>query len=267
MAEPVKLFIVEGESRDYRFVKEMTKCFLKGRYKTKVINLPAAQNIYMLYQKLAEDDFETDVVEVLRDTVKEADKILDGISRQDIDEIYLFFDYDIHQNNLKLDFKPSKIINDMFKAFNNETENGRLYISYPMVEALYDYRAKECSVFSNCFIHLNKVKDYKKISSENNPNASKRFEIEEWKDAINVFYLRVKCLFNLDSLDYETYREIISPESIYKLEENIVETNDQVFILSAFPEFLLDYFKSNFFNSMTSIKKPHYTNCPRNYQP
>ena len=263
MADPVKLFIVEGESRDYRFVNEMTRCFLKGRYKTKVINLPAAQNIYMLYQKLAEDDFETDVVEVLRDTVKDASKKLEGTSRQDIDEVYLFFDYDIHQNNLKTNIKSSTIIVDMLKTFDNETENGRLYISYPMVEALYDYRSKECLAFSNCFIDINKVKDYKNISSNGNPNASTRFEIEEWKDVINIFYLKIKCLFNLDFLDYETYREIVSPENIYKIEENIVESNNQVFILSAFPEFLLDYFKANFFNSMTPIKKQRLKSCPK----
>lgn len=265
MAEPVKLFVVEGESRDFRFVNEMTRCFLKGRYKTKVINLPAAQNIYMLYQKLVEDDFETDVVEVLRDTVKEASKILENISRQDIDEVYLFFDYDIHQNNLKLDFKPATIIADMLKNFDNETENGRLYISYPMVEALYDYRVKECLAFSNCFINLNKVKDYKNISSSKNPNAGNMFEIDEWKDVINIFYLKIKCLFNLDFLDYKTYKENVSPENIYKLEKYIVESNNQVFILSAFPEFLLDYFKVNFFNSMTPIKKAHFTNCPKNH--
>lgn len=155
MADPVKLFIVEGESRDYRFVNEMTNCFLKGRYKTKVINLPAAQNIYMLYQKLVEDGFETDVVEVLRGTVKGASRILKGISRQDIDEVYLFFDYDVHQNNLKSEIEPSMIITDMLKTFDNETENGRLYISYPMVEALFDYRVNDCLAFSNCFINYN----------------------------------------------------------------------------------------------------------------
>ena len=72
MRKPVKLFIVEGEDRDYRFVNDMVECFFKGRYSSTIINLPASQNIYMLYQKILKDEFETDVVEVLKETVEEA---------------------------------------------------------------------------------------------------------------------------------------------------------------------------------------------------
>ena len=53
MASPVTLFIVEGESRDLRFAEKMKDLFLKGRDDLRVICLPAAQNIYMLYERLA----------------------------------------------------------------------------------------------------------------------------------------------------------------------------------------------------------------------
>ncbi len=267
MSEPVKLFIVEGESRDYRFINVMTKCFFKGRYKTRIINLPAAQNIYMLYQKLLFDDFQTDVVEVLRDNVKEADKILANIKRQDIDEVYLFFDYDVHQNNLRTDnLESSKAIVDMLEIFDNETENGKLYISYPMVEALYDYRSRECQSFSKCFIDLDKVKDYKNISADGNLNANSRFDtIEEWENIINIFYLRIRCLFGLSAMDFKMYRNSVSTKSIYELEKKINDLQKQVFVLSALPEFLLDNFKANFFNSMISLKKFNYVDCPKKY--
>ena len=54
MASPVTLLIVEGESRDLRFAEKMKDLFLKGRDDLRVICLPAAQNIYMLYERLAE---------------------------------------------------------------------------------------------------------------------------------------------------------------------------------------------------------------------
>ena len=47
---PIILFIVEGEKRDYRFIEEMCNCFFKGKYKANIINLPAKQNIYMLFR-------------------------------------------------------------------------------------------------------------------------------------------------------------------------------------------------------------------------
>ena len=78
----------------------MTQCFLKGKYEIKVISLAAAQNIYMLYQKLTEDEFNTDVVEVLREQSEDVADQLEGVERQDISEVYLFFDYDIQEHNL-----------------------------------------------------------------------------------------------------------------------------------------------------------------------
>lgn len=50
----------------------------------------------------------------------------------------------------------------------------------------------------------------------------------------------ITCLFNRDNLfSYEEYIENISPYEIYKQENDI--TDNRVFILSAFPEFILDH--------------------------
>lgn len=265
MSNPVKLFIVEGENRDYRFIREMTQCFLKGRYIATVICLPAAQNIYMLYNKLAADNFETDIVEVLRESVKTAHDNLMGISRQDIDEVYLFFDYDVHQNNtLSRGPDSSKILQAMIEVFDNETEHGKLYISYPMVEALYDYIEESCYAFSNCYISMNEIGDYKTKAGDNNPKASRSMQIQFWREALNVFFLRVKCLLDLDNLDFSTYRETVSPRTIYSIENQLMNMCNQVFVLSAFPEFLFDYFGEQFWNTMTPTKRKHFSNCPKN---
>ena len=45
----------------------------------------------------------------------------------------------------------------------------------------------------------------------------------------------------METLCYEDYAETINPHIIYKLEEEDILEN-RVFVLSAFPEFLLDYF-------------------------
>ncbi len=66
MSESIKLFIVEGEERDYRYINRMTDCFFKGKYASRVINLPTSQNIYMLYKKIEEYGFDADIVEIIR---------------------------------------------------------------------------------------------------------------------------------------------------------------------------------------------------------
>ena len=53
----------------------------------------------------------------------------------------------------------------MLKSFNNETENGKLYISYPMVEALRDYKSGVCGDKAACFVAAADMKEYKNASA------------------------------------------------------------------------------------------------------
>lgn len=173
MSEPVILFIVEGEKRDYHFVNEMARCFMTGPHEVKYISLPAAQNLYMLYEKLCADDFETDVVELLRESVPDARAVLEGVPRRAIAQTYMFFDFDPHHNNLGDGTVDTyEVVARMLEVFDNETEHGKLYISYPMVEALYDYKRDYCQAFTKCFISLDDIGDYKRASGEGNSNAS-----------------------------------------------------------------------------------------------
>ena len=94
-----KAFIVEGEAREPLIIDNISKVFF-AHGNIKIITLPAGQNIYMLWKKLKEDDFDTDIIEVLREEHEELEKQLSGLSRDDFSEVYLFFDYDGHQNNL-----------------------------------------------------------------------------------------------------------------------------------------------------------------------
>ena len=67
-----KAFIVEGVVREPQIIDNISKVFFAhGNFK--IITLPAEENIYMLWKKLKADDFS---------------------------EVYLFFDYDMHQTNL-----------------------------------------------------------------------------------------------------------------------------------------------------------------------
>ena len=94
-----KAFIVEGEAREPQIIDNISKVFF-AHNNFKIITLPAGENIYMLWKKLKEDDFETDIIEVLRESHDYIAEQLTGLSRDDFSEIYLFFDYDTHQTNM-----------------------------------------------------------------------------------------------------------------------------------------------------------------------
>ena len=265
MSRETKVFIVEGESREPRFVREMIQSFFQGKYQTKVVTLAAAQNIYMLYQKLKEDDFETDIIEVLREQNEEIKNQLEGIAVQDISEIYMFFDWDFQEDNLRGahdKLTTLEILEEMLEFYDNETENGKLYLSYPMVEAVYDYQDGLCEAFSSCFVSLDQIKRYKNTSSAGNPKASRHLQFDEWKMIMNVFVLRLKCLLETDDMEYDYYNKKVDPLIILRAQEEL-NTHGEVFVLSAFPEFLLDYFRPDFWNSMIKLKKEKYRNCAK----
>lgn len=236
-----KAFIVEGESREPLIIANVSKVFfMHGNFK--VIMLPAGKNIYMLWKKLKEDDFDTDIIEVLREDNEEISEQLKGMRREDFSEVYLFFDYDAHQKNLS-ETDDKDVLDQMLESFNNETENGKLYISYPMVEALRDYEPGICGNGENCFVMISALGGYKNASALR--SIYPRFNVYDfniWGEVIDVFAMRLSCLLGQAcTVTYEQYSETINPREIHKLEEKEAQKN-RVFILSAFPEFLVDYF-------------------------
>ena len=236
-----KAFIVEGEAREPLIIDNIAKVFF-SHGNIKIITLPAGQNIYMLWKKLKEDDFDTDIIEVLREEHKELEEQLAGLSRDDFSEVYLFFDYDGHQNNLTKD-EDEDVLEQMLISFDNETENGKLYISYPMVEALRDFEVGTCGKKNNCVVMFADIKDYKKISAARSyyPQFD-MYDYNIWKDVIDIFSMRLSCLMNeSEVISYDRYIETISPYEILKSERFEIQQN-RVFVISAFPEFLLDYF-------------------------
>jgi hypothetical protein len=271
MASPTTLFIVEGERRDVRFLNSLIKRFLPQPRTVKTLILPAARNIYMLYRQLEEDDFQTDIVEVLRESNSTAANLLEDLCRDDIDEIYLFFDFDPHHfKKMELPFaiqQISEILKLMLQLFDNETEFGRLYISYPMIEALYDYQRSEllCNAHSRCFLPFESLSSYKRLSGENNPIANEHEP--QWLEVLNVFALRIACLFEFNDFNFNKYRSSVTPLTLYKLQEQLLSQDKVVFGLSSLPEFLFDYFGEEFWKSNVDVDELVLQKCKHRLQP
>ena len=236
-----KAFIVEGENREPQIIDNIIKIFFSHSNYT-IITLPAGENIYMLWKQLKEDDFDTDVIEVLRESNAEIRNQIKGLSRDDFSEVFLFFDYDAHHDNLGEKVNED-VIRKMLENFDNETEHGKLYISYPMVEALRDYEPGKCGNAEDCFVEIEDLSNYKNSSAARADNPQfRKYDIEAWKNIIDVFAMKVSCLFEIpNTMEYVQYLDNVTPKNIYTAELKDAE-NKRVFVLSAFPEFLIDYF-------------------------
>lgn len=249
-------FIVEGESREPLIIENIKSIFFSNKT-TELITLPAAQNIYMLWQKMKEDDFETDIIEVIRESCAESAIQLSTYSRDDFAEIYLFFDYDGHQNNLADNGHDSNdVIGEMLDSFNNETENGKLYISYPMVEALRDFETGTCLPVTRCQWVIQEFNKYKTQSAQKSSYQSfNNYSFPIWQELINVFALRVSCLWGYRiMLSYDDYRKKVTPSTIWQQQQNYIESG-KIFVLSCFPEFLLDYYGGSQWRKCTCFQQ------------
>lgn len=239
-------FIVEGKKREPAVIENMGRVFFHNS-QIKEIILPADQNIYMLWKIMSKDHFNTDIIEVLRESDIAVSQVLGDLSRDDFSEVYLFFDYDGHQNNLNEEDKETDVIEQMLSSFDNETENGKLYISYPMIEALRDFKEGECTSYTSCFWNIKEIERYKNESSGNMMSSRLgQYEFLQWESILNTFAMRVSCLYEKEKvISFEEYQKEIKPCDIYAKQQKYI-ADGQIFVLSSLPEFLLDYHKIEF---------------------
>lgn len=134
MSSAKVLVVLEGEKPE-----ENTLARLQGAFPEELADLSKdlveyvySSHIYGLYHKLKEDDGFSDVIEVLKELYPD-DDTLQNTNREDISQVYLFFDLDIHKQPIE---KSCEQLNELIQFFDNETENGKLFLSYPMAEAI-----------------------------------------------------------------------------------------------------------------------------------
>ena len=167
----------------------------------------------MLWKKLKADDFDTDIIEVLRESNDDISKQLDGLSRDDFSEVYLFFDYDMHQTNLGKE-DDADAVKQMLESFDNETVNGKLYISYPMVEALRDYKSGICGDRVACFVAITDMKEYKNASAVRAVNPQfKEYDYEMMKKNEYVSLESLEKIANVLDCDIGDLVEIVKKDT------------------------------------------------------
>lgn len=245
------LFIFEGGSAEPLYVKKLEQNFMGGRISVKTV---FDAEIYQLYELLKNEGFALDIVNLLKERSKKNAELLEGYNRDSFAYIYLFFDYDAHATKADDDK-----ISQMLAFFDNETDNGMLYISYPMVEAIRHYKDMEsfkeltvkckrancpykddCEDVDACL----KEPHYKTIV----PTESRKqltningYTREVWKELISAHVSKMNYLVNGR---FELPNKIESQELIFdkQLDKHILHKCPKVAVLSAFPVYVLDYF-------------------------
>ena len=253
------LFVFEGVKREPDLFRTIQRLYSANR--DEQILCSYNNNIYQLYKDLQEYDGDGDIVSLLMEKFAgQVDNPLKDIAASaDISEIYLFFDYDFHNRNLPLE-EINKQVEEMLETFDNETDCGKLYINYPMVESIrYTKQLPDAYYWTYAVTHA-ECNRFKGISADFSAYDSFDFillkelrepteeEIEEVKQ--NWEYLKKQNVEKANYLCKNKNTMPVSKEDILQnkifnsqVEKYVKNEDCKVAVLNAFPIFLFDYLK------------------------
>jgi hypothetical protein len=183
------LCIFEGEAREPKYFKTIENHYFDDN---SVLCCCYGNDIYELFKEL-DNDSDLDIVELLRESkiVPKNQDILKKYSRDDFNQVFLFFDFEYQDEQ----FGVEKL-DKMISTFNEETENGKLFVSYPMIEAIRDVPSIEGYINHQVSLTNCSGKKYKKIST----NGLKDFQDprkitkEQWDKLIEIWNLHQKII-------------------------------------------------------------------------
>ena len=242
------LFVFEGGSAEPKVFDSIGKLFLSGE-DFRIIR--CKHDLPTLYSHLKANG--DDLFRIL--PFKENGIEIPERKRLDtlFSQIFLFFDYDF-QNRIGLD-KVNEILDEMLDFFDDETDNGKLYINYPMIESLkYTKEMPDNNYYQYVVSRGECVKHQFKGNAEQFAYAGakgfKFIDLPRTKEA-NV-------IKNWDNLKFQNvtkanyivsgsntipeHKENINQNAIFEAQKSKhVDVNMDVSILNSFPIFIYDY--------------------------
>lgn len=262
----MRLFVFEGETEKRHF-DTLKLLFFKQQEDDVCIY---RSNIYSLYSKMKEYDVfggdYADTVSVLHEILMEkGDNSLSPIieSGNTVSEIFLFFDYDFHDKHIALE-EINKRLSEMLNFFCEETENGKLYINYPMAESYRYVKSLTDANFVSYNVTREESHDFKRLVSAFSPFSIEHFALSEqelrnagkaakrlppikanWIALIPLNVCKANFLCNGIN-EIPTDKDSINQQRVFnsQLTQFVSQEPCRVSVLSSFPLFLFEYLKA-----------------------
>lgn len=269
-------FIYEGVKAEKEILANMEQVYLSEFYDIETFQLSADGNIYMLWKQLVDDEFETNVIDVLQEMSKEAKVKIEqeNLKASDFAEIYLFFDYDGHAANFseetvheanelckRCNMPEVKnkwdLLERMLLVFQNETEEGKLYVSYPMVESIKEIK-KDTAEYKRLYISLEDLANYKHRFFEKSDYSNYGTFTKEMWNAACIASIKQANLIVCQKQGC-SYKEFIGERTqlhIYHAQKQyyINRSGERLLaVLNSIPLFLVEYFEENFWEELIRI--------------
>lgn len=253
------LFVFEGKRREPDIFRTLDYLFFP---KGQTIVCSFGNSIYELYRQLEKLDGAGDIISLLREINRDNpdSPFSPEVKSSDFSEIFLFFDYDFQNKNLTL-AQMNQQVAEMLTLFDDETENGKLYINYPMIEAIrytkelpddhyYEYTVSRLVCRDKGFKDLAQQfsaygsLDFIVLDFRREPGRRKCDKVKQnWSLLEKQTVVKANYICN-ETLSMPINKETISQIRIFEAQlSKYINPKNEVSILSAFPLFNYEYFK------------------------
>lgn len=221
-------------------------------------------NLYTLYHKCKNYNFEADIRDVLKEIIKDTEikKLMD----QKFTYTYLVFDADLQHkapekrgeevsiNELITENLPKLI--EMAEYFTDETDPsiGRLYINYPMMESFRYCNKFDDEQHISAKIPIDDMKNFKQLASKMKLAGIPIGKYER-TDFENLMRMNVKRLIfvvngKFDVFpDYNAYQNISEAQNIALKQHEMATSVQELYVLNTSILIILDYYgnRDNFY--------------------
>jgi len=254
------LLVFEGEKIEEQVFNNIEKIFFPPSNGKQIIRSSFKAEIFQLWNKI-KDDADLDIVEVLK---QKPDSDIKNLARRDVSEVHLFFDHDGHSHSESMSKQEYNfMINNLLDTFNDEFEQGKLWISYPMTEAIKHCTDNPNDCFKDAFLDISDNTNYKNIIDNiSHYKDIKKYDENTWHYLTMINLQRTFCLVNntYDVIsDYMSIKHWFEKNAIIvkqiqeKQYENFILPKNQIVALSPFPLFLINYFGEKYFNKCKNV--------------
>ncbi len=229
------LFIVEGRKTEPRFIRKMLASFnISDESQTYVYGT----NIHVLYKSVFSkgDPEDVDLLLSLKSQAEnEKDKELLSMEYTDI---FLVFDVEVQDPG----FDKGRM-SEMLEYFSNSTENGKLYLNYPMMESYRHMRSIDDGDYLKSVVRKDVIPRYKELVNAEgcaelrDPNRYDRRIYEAILSANALKYLALTCSESTDLDDYVEYDGLL----LFGIQMDLVESRGEMYVINTSVLIVLDY--------------------------
>ena len=238
------LLIVEGESDEVKFLRGLFEnCFKKADYKfySYKTNIHAlAQELYNNYPDFDEGDIDIRLVLASLESSKDKKELL----MDKYSDIYMVFDFEPQH-----DHKHFDTVRRMVNYFNDSTNQGQLFINYPMMQSYKHFDCLPCPSFEFFEVTLEQSKGYKQYVGEisNFTDLTKYTYVTYFSIAVHQLKKANKILNGGYTLPSKSEYFDFKATQIFDYQVNLLESSNNISVLNTCIFALVDFAPSKFF--------------------